>query len=291
MKKLILIGISAAVVTAIPSLANGQGKGQEKGGGKPAAAKAERPGKGALKQGRGKSSDKRPARVVRGLGEDAGRSANSRGVDGRLGPPNSRGVGSVCPPGLAKKNNGCLPPGQAKKLAVGPQLSSRSLGGYDVPKNYRGLYGNMPDYRYDGNGDIYRVDRTTNRVTSRIPLLGGSFAAGQELPRGYDVYNVPRQYRSAFQDSEKAHYRYGDNAIYQVDPRTQRITGVAALLAKDNLSVGGKLPAGYDSYNLPLQFRSQYRDTDQNLYRYANGNIYEVDAKTRSIKSMFSAPI
>ncbi len=48
---------------------------------------------------------------------------------------------------------------------------------------------------------------------------------------------------------------------------------------------------GYDAYNVPYQYRSQYYDTPQNTYRYANGNIYQVDPTTRLVTAIISALI
>jgi hypothetical protein len=191
-----------------------------------------------------------------------------------------------CPPGLAKKNNGCLPPGQVGKLGLGQRLPDHYYQSYNIPARYQDWYQDGGDYAYRyGDGNIYRVDSGTNLISGLIPLLGGGFGIGNLLPAGYDVYNLPTQYRDDYVDSEEAYYRYGDNAIYQVDPKTQMIEAVVALLA-GNLNVGQVLPAGYDSYNLPMQYRDQYVDSDEAMYRYADGNIYEVDPKTQIIEQI-----
>ncbi|TMJ12743.1 MAG: hypothetical protein E6G94_13150 [Alphaproteobacteria bacterium] len=193
-----------------------------------------------------------------------------------------------CPPGLAKKHNGCLPPGQAKKAyAVGQRIQRDAFRGYSIPAAYTPLYYDNPDYyyRYDGYGDIYRVDSGTNLISGLIPLLGGGFNVGQLMPAGYDVYNLPYQYRNAFQDNDDYSYRYGDNAIYQVDNKTSLIDGIVALLG-GGLNVGQQLPSGYDAYNLPPAYRDRYSDNDENLYRYADGNIYQVDAQSGLIEAI-----
>ena len=197
-----------------------------------------------------------------------------------------------CPPGLAKKNNGCLPPGQAKKIyARGDRFDSDIYRNYNLPLAYRGFYSDTPDYfyRYDDDGYIYRVNRDTSLVSGLIPLLGGGFGVGQVLPAGYDVYNVPLQYRDTYYDSDDAYYRYGDNAIYQVDPQSMMIENVVALLTGDTLGVGHMLPAGYDMYNVPWQYRDTYYDTPQSNYRYADGYIYQVDPQTQIIQAVISA--
>ena len=198
------------------------------------------------------------------------------------------GYGRACPPGLAKKGNGCLPPGQAKKLfARGQRLERHWFEGYRVPAAYQNFYYDSQDhyYRYDDDGYIYRADRGSDLISAIIPLLGGGFGIGQPLPAGYDAYNVPMQYRDTWSDNDDSLYRYGDNAIYRVDNQSGLIEGIVALLGGD-LNVGETLPDGYDAYNLPMDYRDEYPDDEENLYRYADGNIYQVDAKTQMIQAI-----
>jgi hypothetical protein len=191
-----------------------------------------------------------------------------------------------CPPGLAKKGNGCMPPGQVGKLALGQRLPEQYSSSYNIPARYQDWYQDGGDYSYRyGDGNIYRVESGTNLISGLIPLLGGAFGIGNLLPAGFDAYNLPTQYRDDYVDSDEAYYRYGDNAIYQVDPKTSMIESVVALLA-GNMNVGQMLPAGYDSYNLPMQYRDQYADSDEAMYRYADGNIYEIDPKTQIIEQI-----
>ncbi|HEX9963433.1 MAG TPA: hypothetical protein VGB04_00435 [Allosphingosinicella sp.] len=202
--------------------------------------------------------------------------------------PRFAGYDRACPPGLAKKGNGCLPPGQAKKIfARGQRIQRDWFEGYRVPVAYRSFYQDTPDYyyNYDDSGYIYRADRGSDMISAIIPLLGGGFGIGQPLPAGYDAYNVPYQYRDDYYDTDESLYRYGDNAIYEVDPQSGMIEGIVALLAGD-LNVGQSLPEGYDAYNLPMDYRDDYQDSDESLYRYADGNIYEVDAKTQMIQAI-----
>ena len=197
-----------------------------------------------------------------------------------------------CPPGLAKKNNGCLPPGQARKLyALGERVPRGWYDVYNLPGTYRDVYYDSPDYawRYDDSGYIYGVDRQSNLVDALIPLLGGGFGVGQALPAGYDAYNLPYQYRDLYQDGDDAAYRYGDDAIYQVDPRSGTIESVVALLTGGGLGLGQALPDGYDAYNLPMRYRDEYQDGPDSIYRYADGNIYQADAKTQIIQAVISA--
>jgi hypothetical protein len=217
-----------------------------------------------------------------------GREDDRRMHDFRPDAPRFAGFDRACPPGLAKKGNGCLPPGQAKKLfARGQRIQRDWFEGYGVPAAYRSFYQDSPDhyYSYDDSGYIYRADRGSDLISAIIPLFGGGFGVGQPLPEGYDAYNVPMQYRDDYYDTDESLYRYGDNAIYEVDPQSGLIEGIVALLAGD-LNVGQALPDGYDAYNVPMDYRDQYQDSDDHLYRYADGNIYQVDAKTQMIQAI-----
>jgi hypothetical protein len=196
-----------------------------------------------------------------------------------------------CPPGLAKKNNGCNASGPGREAWPGGRLPEQYFSGYNIPARYQDWYQDGGDYSYRyGDGNIYRVNSSTNLISGLIPLLGGGFGIGNLLPSGFDAYNLPTQYRDDYVDSDEAMYRYGDNAIYQVDPKTSVIEAVVALLA-GNMNVGQALPAGYDSYNLPMQYRDQYVDSDEAMYRYADNNIYQVDPKTQIIEQIVASLI
>jgi hypothetical protein len=172
---------------------------------------------------------------------------------------------------------------------IGRRLPLSVYRSYNVPIGYRSLYRDTPNsfYRY-GDGYVYRVNPYTQLVTGAVPMFGGAFGVGRAMPAGYDVYNVPLQYRSHYYDTPNSFYRYGDGGIYRADPTSGLITGVVALLAGD-LTVGSRLPGGYGAYNLPLQYRDQYVDGPDYMYRYNDGYIYQVDAETMLISSAISA--
>ena len=180
-----------------------------------------------------------------------------------------------------------LPIGRSAPPAWAPAWGRRS----SVPYRYQDVYYDTPYdyYRYD-DGYIYRVDSRSNLIADVIPLLGGGFAVGQLMPIGYDAYNVPDPYRDYYYDTDDAYYRYGDGGIYQVDPGTGMIEAIVALLAGD-LNIGQPLPTGYDAYNLPFQYRDQYVDNDDYIYRYNDGNIYQADAQSGLIENVISAVI
>jgi len=319
----LLAGV-AALAIAMPAAAEkggkggGHGNGHGKGGGQSAQVESHGGGHG----NRGRGHEARPVKIERhaqqGRGHDRREMRRSivredravRGRDrydrrfavdrrGRWGDDNGRrpfrddgpryaGAGRDCPPGLAKKHNGCLPPGQAKKMyRLGDRFERSRFSALALPAGYRDLYYDTPayNYRYGDEGYIYRVDSGSNRISGLIPLLGGGFAVGQPMPAGYDAYNLPIQYRDTWQDSDEAYYRYGDNGIYQVDPQSGTIESILALLTGD-MSVGEPLPTGYDAYNVPVDYRDRYADDDEHLYRYADGNIYQVDAKTQIIQAI-----
>jgi hypothetical protein len=214
------------------------------------------------------------------------------GFDRRWGEHGfARGFVDGCPPGLAKKNNGCLPPGQAKKL-VGTILPT-AFGTRSLVGPYRDWYRDDDRfmYRMGPDGQIYRVNRTNSLIDALIPgSLNdyGYYPVGMAYPSPYNFYNVPVQYSSYWPDSSDNYYRYGNGAIYQVDPRTSTIQGIVALLAGD-LSVGQPLPMGYSAYNVPLAYRPQYYDTANNWYRYNDGYIYRVDPTTQLVTAVIRA--
>jgi len=203
----------------------------------------------------------------------------------------ARGFVDGCPPGLAKKNNGCLPPGQANKL-VGTVLptgfTSRALTG-----PYRDWYRDDDRflYRMGPEGYIYRVNRTNSLIDALIPSAMndyGYYPVGMAYPQPFNFYNVPVQYSSYWPDGGDNYYRYGNGAIYQVDPRTSAITSIVGLLAGD-LAVGQPLPLGYSAYNVPLAYRAQYYDTPDDWYRYNDGYVYRVDPATQLITAVIRA--
>ncbi len=169
------------------------------------------------------------------------------------------------------------------------QMFPSAYSNYYVPQQYQAFYPDSSDYYYRyANGNVYQVDRTSSLIQALIPLLTGGSGIGQMLPASYSSYNVPYQYRSTYYDTPDYNYRYAPGAIYQVDPRSNLITGVPMLLAGD-LGVGNRLPMGYDAYNVPLAYRANYYDTPNAMYRYNDGNIYQVDPTTRLITAVIDA--
>lgn len=100
---------------------------------------------------------------------------------------------------------------------------------YNVPNQYRGLYADNSDYGYYyAPGAIYQYDQGSSLITSVAALLSPGFGIGQQLPMGYNAYNVPYAYRDTYYDTPNNWYRYNNGNIYQVDPTTQLVTAVVA---------------------------------------------------------------
>ena len=202
-----------------------------------------------------------------------------------------RGFVDGCPPGLAKKGNGCMPPGQAKKLVGTPLTAALGLSALDGP--YRNWYRDNDRFMYRWDDDyIYRVDRDRGLIDALFPYTNRDYyyySVGMTYPDYYNYYNVPYQYQSFYPDGGDYWYRYGDGAIYQVNPSNGTISGIAALLTGDPFAVGQPLPLGYSAYNVPFAYRDRYYDTADNWYRYNDGYIYRVDPTTQLITAVINA--
>ena len=174
-----------------------------------------------------------------------------------------------------------------QQLGVGQMLPS-SYGAYNVPLAYRANYYDTDDswYRY-GDGFIYQVDPYTRRIEQRYPLYADDYTIGQPWPVAYPGYNVPHAYRETYYDTPQAQYRYANNGIYQVDPTTQLITALVALVSGQQFNLGQPMPSGYGAYNVPLAYRDRWYDNGDDYYRYANGYVYEVDARSGLIEEAY----
>ena len=272
-----------------------RGGGQEKGGGQDRADRGNRGQGGGEARGRGQDRadrDRPTPQVVRqaergrdqdrGRGRDDDRDERSVARDVRRAVVASspvtvfrlepdRGLIAGCPPGLAKRNNGCLPPGQERKIERA---------------RYDWLWGSRNDdarYRYD-DGYLYRLDRSGS-VMGWLPVLGGALSPGAVWPAQYAYQPVPDYYSNYFRLNDPYDYRYANGALYGVDPRTQAITQVAALLTGQPITVGQRMPAGYDVYNVPYAYRGQYMDSPNSLYRYNDGYVYRIDPTTQLVQA------
>ena len=172
----------------------------------------------------------------------------------------------------------------------GQYLPASYMNSY-VP-NYYGLSSFYQDSPYGCNryydGVVYQVDCVTGMIEGVVPLYAGGYGVGQMLPSAYSTYNVPYQYRSLYYDNDDYGYYYGPGAIYQYDQDSSLITSVAALLSP-GFTIGQQLPMGYNTYNVPYAYRTNYYDTQNDWYRYNNGYIYRVDPTTQLVTAIVAS--
>jgi hypothetical protein len=245
-----------------PDNGHGQGKAMaDRGHGKPDKASA--PDRGPPAQARNGGEDKNGVRVL----ADGRRMFSRRDARPVFNfAAARRGLIDGCPPGLAKKNNGCMPPGLARQRAWQP--------------NWWGMPRLSGSYYYN---DGYLVRLNGDRIAGYVPLLGGALAVGNPWPSYYAPMPVPDYYVNYYGLGPAGGYRYADNVLYRVDPSTAAITSIAGLLTGDNFAIGQPVPLGYDVYNVPYPYRSQYIDGPNAWYRYSDGYVYQVDPTTRLI--------
>jgi len=111
------------------------------------------------------------------------------------------------------------------------QIMPASYSYYNVPYAYRSYFADDDDYYYRyAPGAIYRVDRDTALISAVAALLTGGLSVGQPLPVGYSAYNVPLAYRSTYYDTPDMWYRYDNNYIYGINPRTRVVSNVAYVI-------------------------------------------------------------
>ena len=185
-------------------------------------------------------------------------------------------------------------------MALLPLIAGGFVPGQYMPQsymssyvpNYYGLSSFYPDSQYNCNryydGVVYQVDCATGMIQGIVPLYASGYGVGQMLPSAYDYYNVPSQYRSLYYDNDDYGYRYAPGAIYQYDQGSNLITSVAALLSP-GFSLGQQMPMGYSAYNVPYGYRTNYYDTQNDWYRYNNGNIYRVDPTTQLVTAIVAS--
>ncbi|MEO1968301.1 MAG: hypothetical protein ABGW87_06270 [Sphingomonadaceae bacterium] len=194
----------------------------------------------------------------------------------------SRQPNTGCPPGLAKKHNGCNPPGQVRDREV----YRRSVyGSYYRPRLFGYTGYNSGDYYYR---DGYLLRYNDNSIASWLPLLGGALGIGNVWPSSYQSYDVPQYYQDYYDLGEPGQYRYADGVMYRVNPGDGAITSIAGLITGDTFQVGQPMPPGYDVYNVPYGYRDRYYDTPDEMYRYSDGYIYQMDPTTRLIQAVIS---
>ena len=197
-------------------------------------------------------------------------------------PQRTRGLIAGCPPGLAKKNNGCLPPGLARRAAAPVFYDSPNWWNFDDRWHDSAGWNGGDTRYYDG----YLVRYGDRGIDSWLPLLGGALSPGNLWPSQYETQGLPSYYQDYYGVGEPDGYRYYDDTLYRVDPQSQAITAISALLTGNSFQVGQQLPQGYDVYNVPSSYRDRYRDGPDADYRYSDGSIYQVDPKTQLVQAV-----
>ncbi len=176
-----------------------------------------------------------------------------------------------------------------QSYGVGQYLPA-SYGVYNVPFAYRSTYYDRNDawYRY-GDGFIYQMDPYNRRISARYPIYGAGYdyLVGQPWPVAYPGYNVPLAYQPLYYDTPQYQYRYANGGIYRIDPTTQVIQALVALVSGQQFGIGQPMPVGYSTYNVPFAYRDRYYDTDDAWYRYANGSVYQVNPVTGLIEESY----
>ena len=267
---------------------NGNGNGRAaNGGGNGKVDKASAPRGNAERGGdRADRGDRfvetRQATANRGNRDDL---SNWRWADAV--PQRTRGLIAGCPPGLAKKGNGCLPPGLARKAGYAPVFyDSPNWWNFDDRWHDSGAW-DGGDYRYyDGYLVRYGADGPGGGIDSWLPLLGGALSPGNSWPSQYETQGLPSYYQDYYGVGQPDGYRYYDDTLYRIDPQSNAITAISALLTGDTFQVGQSLPSGYDVYNVPYSYRDRYPDGGESDYRYSDGSIYQVDTKTQIIQAV-----
>ena len=105
------------------------------------------------------------------------------------------------------------------------------------------------------------------------------------------------QYANWFGGNRGDDWRYDRGYAFRVDPATGLARSIMPL-------VGGALfsgnpwpqnytdykvspaPKGYELYNVPAGYRSQYADSGSNSYRYNDGYVYEIDPTTQLVRQV-----
>lgn len=108
----------------------------------------------------------------------------------------------------------------------------QSYSDYQVSPYYERYYG---PGEYNGvrfaDGAIFSVDPETQMIGNVVGLLtGDNWSIGSRVPQGYDLYNVPYDYRDRYADSDALSYRYNDGYVYAIDPTTQLVRQIIELV-------------------------------------------------------------
>ncbi len=242
-----------------------------------------KPAKAKFDKGHEKARDSRVERQNGNALHENDRQIGKRGNDNQFGFALRRALHRPidgCPPGLAKKFNGCMPPGLAKKGYKNEQRRFHQADWWGLASLDNGRYSYNDGY-------LLRLN-DGGQINGYIPLLSGALAIGNRWPSYYKPAPLAPYYADYYGLGSVDGYRYADDVIYRVNPKTSNITSIVALLTGDQFGKGTKMPAGYDIYNVPYAYRDRYYDQPNAQYRYSDGYIYKVDPATKLIASVIS---
>ncbi|WP_300973214.1 hypothetical protein [Sphingomonas sp. LHG3406-1] len=320
----ILVGVAALAITA-PSLAQpGKGNGGgNKGGG---AAKVERGGGGGPKANRGGGGGQRAERGGGGQRAErgnAGKRAERGGGGGQKLAVQQRGPDREARGGGPKQRKADRGPAKVREVRRQEQRGntgrirvSEDRGRNAVDRRIVDREGERRivrrddrDYRggnllLDRRGDYIASPafRTTGLIDGCPPGLAaknnGCLPPGQAkklvgaaAPAFLGSALLPPLYRSWYPDNDDYYYRTRDDYVYRID-RDRNYVDAYWPLADDwngAYYVGAAYPDEYlGYYNVPVQYRPWYADSDEHYYRYGDGAIYQVDRGDGVIEAIVS---
>ena len=287
MRKWMLAAGAAALAIGAPALAQGNGHGGGHGGGGGGGQKAERGPAKADQGNRGGGANRGPQMnnrkvertVERGGGNDRGPAmrgnGNGNGNRDKVVVRNDNGNGRGNGNGNAKadfKANGNAR-NDIRVVDAVRDDGRRIVRNFESPLFGRGVYDGCPP-------GLAKKDNGCLPPGQAMKLVGAPLQAS------FANTLVPYQYRSWYRDNDQYYYRYGDDYIYRIGRNNNLVDGLIPLFGTGYYAMGDPWPQPYDFYNVPYQYRSYYPDSSDYYYRYGDGAIYQLDARTSAVSSI-----
>lgn len=286
MRKLILLASAAAMAAAMPALAQGRGHGHGKGH----QAEA-RGGGGHQREARGDGRAERRPEIRHAERRGGGHGARADRGGGHARQVERREIRAV----------------QRAERRVERETRRGDRGDSRHARRFEDRDWNRWVSRRGGDqgfGDRFAHGRGQRVVPVRVAGPGcppglarqnafclppGLLRRAQMMGRRIDHSRfgaVPQDWLYRFGDNDEFYHRYDDDGfIYRIDRESDLVSAILPLFGT-GLTLGEPLPLGYDAYNLPMPYRDLYADSDEHLYRYDDGAIYQVDTETRLIESV-----
>ena len=256
MRKWMLAAGAAALAIAGPALADPKG---DKGGGKGQSAKVERGGgKAKVAQGEARGGQAKAIKADRG-----NRAAKAEGRGRDRGEARTvkvdRDVERIR---VRDRDDGDV------------RIVRRDFDFDPFPGRGRGLNDGCPP----------GLDKKDNGC---LPPGQAKKLNGALLPAAFRSSLVPTTFRSWFRDDDDHFFRAGNGFIYRVDRDNGLIDGLIPLSSGGYYALGDPWPSPYNFYNVPYQYRTFFRDDDDDCYRYDGfGAIYRVDCDRNVVESI-----